>query len=133
MYDILQGNLEENHEQGYSIRDITGLIPVALTPPHTTEIELVFKEQQPNTYIPVILIGQVLEAAPLSEEEAAALEQGAPVPTPKRYIEVKKLIKLTWDLNINEQWMLEVDKLARDVYPQMATLGAGTTYTAAQQ
>lgn len=68
----------------------------------------------------MIVIGQILETAPSPEEEAAALEQGAPVPTPERYIKVKKLIKLSRESNISEQWMLEVDELARHVYPQMA-------------
>lgn len=73
----------------------------------------------------MIVIGQILETAPSPEEEAAALEQGAPVPTPERYIKVKKLIKLSRESNISEQWMLEVDELARHVYPQMAA-GLGT-------
>lgn len=93
-------------------------------------------EQQPNTSIPVIVIGEIFETAPSAEEEeaAAALEEGTPVPTSKRYIKVKTLIRLSRESNSSEQWMLEVDELARHVYPQMAaTLGPGTIDSAAQQ
>jgi hypothetical protein len=127
----VQGNLEGDSEQGYRLRDFTNSIPVALTPTQATESGIA-PEQQPENN-PVVVIGQVLETEPSSEEEIAALVQGTQVPTPQRYIEVKKIIKLDSELKISEQWMLEVDDLARHVYPQMAAAALGAGATAAQQ
>jgi hypothetical protein len=82
----------------------------------------------------VIVLGEVLETDIFPEEEAAALEQGIPVPTPQRYIAVKKTIRFKPEDNISEQWLLEVDELARQVYPQMAAkFGEGAAMDARKQ
>jgi hypothetical protein len=118
----MQGNLEGNSEKGYCVRDITGQIPVVKDPTAKTPIVFESEEQQrqPGQSNPVIVIGHVFESEITPEQESAALEQGTAVPTPERFIEVNKLIKLGPESNISEQWMLEIDELARHVYPKMA-------------
>ena len=95
------------------MQDATGSIPVTLPPNKRTEGRAA-AEEDPDTDIPVIVIGSVCETEPSSEEEEALVHR------PVRFIEAKKLIPFSLDSNISEQWLLEVTELSQHVYPQMA-------------